>query len=79
MWEKENGREFLVDGVRFIQYIDEQWKAYQESKIKEKEERVCWKNKFIGCCVGIKTLSSCLLLYPVKFMYHYYNIFCYCP
>lgn len=41
MWEKENGREFLVDGVRFIQYIDEQWKAYQESKIKEKEERVC--------------------------------------
>ncbi|KAJ8317075.1 hypothetical protein KUTeg_004979 [Tegillarca granosa] len=38
-WEKENGREFLVDGVRFIQYIDEQWKAYQESKIKEKEER----------------------------------------
>ncbi|XP_050397796.1 protein regulator of cytokinesis 1 isoform X1 [Patella vulgata] len=38
-WEKENARTFLVGGVNYDTYIAEQWQMYEESKVKEKEQR----------------------------------------
>lgn len=58
-WEGEQGREFLVNGQKFLQYVDEQWELYQIEKEREKQERVrpsslCWR--FIlstGKCLNI--------------------------
>lgn len=46
-WEGEQGREFLVNGQKFMQYVAEQWELYQIEKEREKQERVspsslCW-------------------------------------
>ncbi|ESO89800.1 hypothetical protein LOTGIDRAFT_53299, partial [Lottia gigantea] len=38
-WEKENCKQFLVGGVKYDAFIDQQWLDYEESKIKEKEQR----------------------------------------
>lgn len=38
-WEKQNEKPFLVDGKRFVEYIEKQWASYEQSKIVEKEER----------------------------------------
>lgn len=38
-WERQQEKPFLVDGKRFVDYIEKQWTAYQNSKIVEKEER----------------------------------------
>ena len=40
-WEQQAGKDFLVDGVRFIDYIQNQWAVYQTEKEKAKEMRVC--------------------------------------
>lgn len=40
-WEKQHEKPFLVDGRRFVNYIEKEWEVYQNSKIVEKEERVC--------------------------------------
>ena len=55
-WEKQMGREFLVEGVRFLDYIKYQWENYKVQKENEKSQRVscilllillqkqvCWK------------------------------------
>lgn len=39
-WEKENNRPFLVEGVKYDMYIIRQREAYNEQKIREKEQRV---------------------------------------
>ena len=39
-WEQEQGREFLVKGQKFMQYVSEQWEIYRLDKEKEKQERV---------------------------------------
>lgn len=39
-WEKEHGRTFLVNGMPFIKYIEKTWKDFEDSKQREKEERV---------------------------------------
>lgn len=39
-WEGEQGREFLVNGQKFLQYVEEQWELYQIEKEREKQERV---------------------------------------
>ncbi|KAK3094373.1 hypothetical protein FSP39_000913 [Pinctada imbricata] len=39
VWEKANERPFLVEGTRFITYIERQWAVYEEQKVKEKEQR----------------------------------------
>lgn len=51
-WESEQGREFFVNGQKFLQYVDEQWELYRIEKEREKQERVrpppvCWR--FSAC------------------------------
>ena len=41
-WEKQMGREFLVEGVRFLDYIKYQWENYKVQKENEKSQRVSW-------------------------------------
>ncbi|ELU02314.1 hypothetical protein CAPTEDRAFT_226476 [Capitella teleta] len=38
-WEKANGREFLVGGVRFIDFVKQQWEDHRLMKENEKEQR----------------------------------------
>ncbi|XP_056006579.1 protein regulator of cytokinesis 1-like isoform X3 [Ostrea edulis] len=38
-WEADNGRPFLVEGVALDEYVQRQWIAYEEQKVKEKEQR----------------------------------------
>lgn len=40
-WEAEHGCPFLVEGVALDDFIQRQWTAYEEQKVKEKEQRVC--------------------------------------
>ncbi|KAM7015364.1 protein regulator of cytokinesis 1b isoform 3-T3 [Tautogolabrus adspersus] len=44
-WESEQGREFLVSGQKFLQYVEEQWELHRIEKEKEKEERHLKKSK----------------------------------
>ncbi|XP_060924474.1 protein regulator of cytokinesis 1b [Limanda limanda] len=44
-WESEQGREFLVNGQKFLQYVEEQWELHRLEKEKEKEERHLKKSK----------------------------------
>ena len=39
-WEKDYGREFLVNDQRYIDTISEQWNAYSETKEQEKLKKV---------------------------------------
>lgn len=39
-WEAEHGCPFLVEGVALDDFIQRQWTAYEEQKVKEKEQRV---------------------------------------
>ncbi|XP_062612048.1 protein regulator of cytokinesis 1-like isoform X3 [Saccostrea cucullata] len=38
-WEAEHSRPFLVEGVAFDEFVQKQWAAYEEQKVKEKEQR----------------------------------------
>ncbi|XP_054588957.1 protein regulator of cytokinesis 1 isoform X2 [Nothobranchius furzeri] len=38
-WEEEHGKEFLVGGQRFLEYVHQQWEKHHEEKEKEKLER----------------------------------------
>lgn len=40
VWESEQGQEFLVNGQKFLQYVEEQWELHRVEKEKEKAERV---------------------------------------
>ncbi|XP_015240318.1 PREDICTED: protein regulator of cytokinesis 1 isoform X2 [Cyprinodon variegatus] len=44
-WESEQGREFLVNGQKFLQYVAEQWELHRIEKEKEKLERQIKKSK----------------------------------
>ncbi|XP_077569273.1 protein regulator of cytokinesis 1b isoform X1 [Stigmatopora nigra] len=44
-WENEQGREFLVNGQKFLQYVAEQWQIHQSEKEREKVERQLKKSK----------------------------------
>ncbi|XP_045889378.1 protein regulator of cytokinesis 1b isoform X2 [Micropterus dolomieu] len=44
-WESEQGREFLVNGQKFLQYVEEQWELHRIEKEKEKQERHLKKSK----------------------------------
>uniref|UniRef100_A0A3Q2PSM8 Protein regulator of cytokinesis 1b n=1 Tax=Fundulus heteroclitus TaxID=8078 RepID=A0A3Q2PSM8_FUNHE len=44
-WEGEQGREFLVNGQKFLQYVAEQWELHRIEKEKEKAERHLKKSK----------------------------------
>lgn len=39
-WEAEQGREFLINGQKFLQYVEDQWELHRIEKEKEKQERV---------------------------------------
>lgn len=54
-WESEQGREFLVNGQKFLQYVEEQWELHRIEKEQEKLERVT------SCAVGLKTCCLCIL------------------
>lgn len=40
VWECEQGRDFLVNGLKFLQYVEEQWEQQQAEKEREKLARV---------------------------------------
>lgn len=40
MWECEQGRNFLVNGQKFLEYVEEQWELQRTEKEKEKLARV---------------------------------------
>lgn len=44
-WEGEQGREFLVNGQKFLQYVEEQWELHRVEKEREKLERHLKKSK----------------------------------
>uniref|UniRef100_A0A3Q0S4R7 Protein regulator of cytokinesis 1b n=1 Tax=Amphilophus citrinellus TaxID=61819 RepID=A0A3Q0S4R7_AMPCI len=44
-WESEQGREFQVNGQKFLQYVEEQWELHRIEKEKEKLERHIKKSK----------------------------------
>lgn len=39
-WECEQGRDFLVNGLKFLQYVEEQWEQQRAEKEREKLARV---------------------------------------
>lgn len=39
-WQNEQGREFLVNGQEFLQYVTQQWELHQVEKEQEKLQRV---------------------------------------
>ncbi|XP_070814523.1 protein regulator of cytokinesis 1b isoform X2 [Chaetodon trifascialis] len=45
VWEREQGREFLVNNQRFLQYVEERWELHRVEKEKEKQERHLKKSK----------------------------------
>ncbi|MGH0128222.1 UNVERIFIED_CONTAM: hypothetical protein FKN15_044934 [Acipenser sinensis] len=46
-WEQEQGREFLVSGQKFLQFVEEQWELHRLEKEREKQERQMKKTKQI--------------------------------
>ncbi|KAL0968804.1 hypothetical protein UPYG_G00272100 [Umbra pygmaea] len=44
-WEEVQGREFLVNGQKFLQYVGEQWELLHMQKDREKNERQLKKNQ----------------------------------
>ncbi|XP_042267522.1 protein regulator of cytokinesis 1-like isoform X2 [Thunnus albacares] len=44
-WEQEHGKEFLVNGQKFLEYVKEQWDHHHTEKEKEKLERQLKKSK----------------------------------
>ncbi|XP_071828228.1 protein regulator of cytokinesis 1-like isoform X2 [Apostichopus japonicus] len=44
-WEGQNGTPFLVDGVRFVDYVEAQWAAHEQHKKIVKEQRVNARSK----------------------------------
>lgn len=61
-WESEQGREFLVHGQKFLQYVEEQWELHRIEKEQEKLERVT------SCAVALQTFcflrNVLTLLFP---------------
>uniref|UniRef100_A0A673C9G8 Protein regulator of cytokinesis 1-like n=1 Tax=Sphaeramia orbicularis TaxID=375764 RepID=A0A673C9G8_9TELE len=45
LWEQEQGKEFLVGGQKFMEYVQKQWDEHQSEKEKEKLERQLKKTK----------------------------------
>ncbi|XP_071257023.1 protein regulator of cytokinesis 1-like isoform X3 [Salvelinus alpinus] len=47
VWEQEQAREFLVNGQKFLQFVEEQWELHRIEKENEKLERQLKKSKQI--------------------------------
>lgn len=48
-WEQEHDKEFLVNGQKFLEYVQQQWEHHHTEKEKEKLERVCDLFDFDNC------------------------------
>lgn len=46
-WEEEQGSEFLVNGQKFLQYVEQQWELLRIEKEKEKQARVNLLSGFV--------------------------------
>ncbi|XP_057693587.1 protein regulator of cytokinesis 1-like isoform X2 [Corythoichthys intestinalis] len=44
-WEQEQGKQFLVNGQKFLDYVQQQWEQHHVQKEKEKMERQLKKSK----------------------------------
>lgn len=44
-WEKQNGKEFRVGGMRFMDFVHKQWEDFKTMKDSEKEQRQLAKMK----------------------------------
>ncbi|XP_031419902.1 protein regulator of cytokinesis 1-like isoform X1 [Clupea harengus] len=44
-WEQEQGRDFQVNGKKFLEFVEEQWELYRAEKEREKQERQMKKSK----------------------------------
>ncbi|XP_054633138.1 protein regulator of cytokinesis 1-like isoform X2 [Dunckerocampus dactyliophorus] len=44
-WEQEHGKDFFVNGQKFLDYVQQQWEQYHVEKEKEKMERQLKKSK----------------------------------
>ncbi|XP_047451996.1 protein regulator of cytokinesis 1-like isoform X2 [Mugil cephalus] len=44
-WEQEHDKEFMVNGQKFLEYVQQQWNHHHEEKEKEKLERQMKKTK----------------------------------
>ncbi|KAM8891409.1 protein regulator of cytokinesis 1-like [Spinachia spinachia] len=44
-WVEEHGKEFLVNGQKFLEYVQQQWDHHHAEKEKEKQERQMKKTK----------------------------------
>lgn len=49
-WESQQGREFFVNGQKFLEYVEEQWEQHRVEKEKEKQERV---SKLTSCIIDM--------------------------
>ncbi|KAM8860679.1 protein regulator of cytokinesis 1-like isoform 1-T1 [Synchiropus picturatus] len=47
VWEQEHGREFYVNGQKFLEYVQQQWEQHHAEKEKEKMDRQMKKTKMI--------------------------------
>ncbi|XP_005728032.1 protein regulator of cytokinesis 1-like isoform X1 [Pundamilia nyererei] len=45
VWEQEHGKDFLVNGQKFLDYVQQQWDQHHNEKEKEKLERQMKKTK----------------------------------
>ncbi|XP_045893215.1 protein regulator of cytokinesis 1-like isoform X2 [Micropterus dolomieu] len=45
VWEEEHGKEFLVNGQKFLEYVQQQWDHHHTEKEREKLERQLKKTK----------------------------------
>lgn len=60
-WEGEQGREFLVNGQKFLQYVEEQWELHRIEKEKEKLERV---SKELDLSFDVRLSNDWIFLFP---------------
>ena len=53
IWEKENSREFLMEGVCFKEFVKRQWQDYSAQKEAEKQQRVRLDFLYHVLCINI--------------------------
>lgn len=46
-WQKDNNKEFLINGKSFPDYIEHQWKEFHLQKEQQKQSRV--RNVLVRC------------------------------
>ena len=65
-WESKQGREFFVNGQKFLQYVEEQWELFRIEKEKEKQERVRPPPLFWLVSAGTRLQSFTFIFSPIS-------------